>query len=138
METMRAEEGRKLLGKVRAVGRVKRSKFGVRTDARGKRERTVDGTLFASKKEALRYVTLRQLERAGEITGLKCQPRFKLWTFATDTGAGILDVCEYRADFQYVQDGKTVFEDVKGKDTALSKLKRKWLKLQNNIDVVLV
>ena len=121
------------LGAVKA----KRSKYGVRLDEDGKRERTVDSILFASKREALRYITLKQMQRAGQIRGLKLQPKFDLGTVAAN---GIqVRVARYIADFEYTTDkGEWVVEDSKGKDTAMSKLKRKWLKLQSGIDVVLV
>lgn len=81
----------------------------------------VDGITFASKKEARRYSQLRLLERVGEITDLKLQPRFPL------TLNGI-KVCTYVADFQYRDLGtdEVVVEDVKGVRTALYKLKAKF------------
>lgn len=36
----------------------------------------VDGITFHSKRESLRYSTLKLLERAGEIKGLELQPKF--------------------------------------------------------------
>ena len=38
----------------------------------------VDGILFDSKKEANRYMELKLLEKAGEITDLKRQVRYEL------------------------------------------------------------
>ena len=121
----------------------KRSKFNVRTDAAGKAARTVDGITFDSLKEAKRYAELKLLERAGEITGLQLQPKFALWTYCTEgletDVSSIRTVCEYWGDFLYQRkDGVKIVEDVKGADTDMSRLKRKWLKLQNNIDVVIL
>lgn len=79
-----------------------------------KEDRTVDGIAFASKKEATRYAELKMLVRAGRISNLTIQPRFPLY-------AGIF----YVADFQYIEDGLTIVEDVKGFLTAEYKLKKK-------------
>lgn len=69
----------------------------------------VDGIRFASKREAFRYCELKLLQKAGEISDLKLQPRYPL----TVNG---LHVCTYVADFDY-QDNSTerlVTEDSKG------------------------
>lgn len=74
----------------------------------GNKRVEIDGHKFASKKEGRRYTELRLLERAGEISGLKLQPRFPLRVF------GKL-ICTYVADFQYLEkDGRVVVEDAKG------------------------
>lgn len=72
----------------------------------------VDGTRFASKKEANRFVYLKALEREGEIAGLKLQPRYPLAV------AGHL-VCTYVGDFEYsmAAGGQVVTEDAKGVKT---------------------
>ena len=79
-----------------------------------KESRTLDGIVFASKKEMLRYGELLMLAKAGVISELRLQPRYKL-------PAEIV----YVADFEYRRDGKTVAEDVKGVLTQAYKLKRK-------------
>jgi hypothetical protein len=38
----------------------------------------VDGIRFASHKEARYYLQLRQLQKAGEVIGIECQPVFEL------------------------------------------------------------
>ena len=38
--------------------------------------RTLDGILFASKKEMMRYADLKMLQKANEISGLEVQPKF--------------------------------------------------------------
>lgn len=76
------------------------SKYGNHTAER-------EGVTFHSKKEARRYDELKLLERAGEISGLKIQPKFPFVV------AGKL-ICAYHADFQYLEkDGRVVVEDVK-------------------------
>lgn len=76
-------------------------------------ERTADGILFASKKEMLRYLDLRLLERAGDIHDLVLQPAFKTYI------QGAL-FCTYTADFSYWINNKQVqiVEDVKSTGTA--------------------
>ena len=79
-----------------------------------------DGHAFASRKERDRYVELKLMQRLGEISDLKLQPRFPL------TVAGV-KVCTYVADFQYHDElaDVTVVEDVKGFRTDVYKLKSK-------------
>ena len=85
----------------------------------------VDGITFDSKKEAARYVELKAMEQAGEITHLELQPKFQLQAkYKNGAGKGIREV-SYIADFQYKQDGKVIVEDVKGVKTEVYKLKKK-------------
>lgn len=126
----------------------KRSKYGVRTDAQGKRERTYQSILFASKGEMERYRELRLLEKAGEIWDLELQPRFPLLVPSTSGQAmraltamaqgGTFKIGEYRADFAYHDKSGKVVEDFKGVDTPLSKWKRKHVLAQYNITVRIV
>ena len=67
---------------------------------------------FDSKGEADRAAHLRLLERAGEISGLQFQVTFRL----TDAEIG------YRADYVYVERGRTVAEDFKGVETERFKI----------------
>jgi hypothetical protein len=89
----------------------------------------VDGRRFASKAEARRYGELVLLERAGEISALRCQPRYPLTAvnregFPVAIRIGNRAVV-YVADFTYVdRAGAVHVEDVKGFDTDKSKLKR--------------
>lgn len=66
----------------------------------------VGGILFDSKKEAARWVELLDLQRAGRISCLTRQVRFRLKV------NGML-VCSYVADFVYIERGRRVVEDVK-------------------------
>ena len=77
----------------------KRNKYGVAP----REDRTVDGIVFASKREATRYRELRLLEKCGDISGLELQPRY-------DFPMGF----RYTADFRYSRDGREIVEDVKG------------------------
>lgn len=81
-------------------------------------ERTIDGYVFASKKEMQRYLNLKLLERAKEITDLELQPKFPVFLVSKDGRKESL-LCTYTADFQYVTKDKTVvIEEVKSSGTA--------------------
>ena len=84
----------------------------------------VDMYLFDSAKEAKRYRDLVLLERAGEIQNLELQPRFLLQEGFKKNNKKWRKL-EYVADFKYIENGKTVVEDVKGFETKEFKIKRK-------------
>lgn len=87
----------------------------------------VDGHTFDSKKEAGRYVTLKMLMLAGEITQLELQPRFELLPAKRLRNGKTQRKMEYVADFRYVDmaTGKTIVEDVKGFKTKEYAVKKK-------------
>ena len=89
-----------------------------------KEERTLDGIVFASKAEMLRYSELRMLERAGLIEGLERQPRYKLSEAFRD-----MRPLYYVADFRYrnLETNEVVVEDVDGHKTDVYKIKKKLL-----------
>jgi hypothetical protein len=87
----------------------------------GNRKTVVDGITFASAKEARRYGELKLLQRAGEVFGLRLQPRFPLKV------NGHL-ICTYVGDFEYCpkdQSAAPIVEDAKGFRTPEYKLKAK-------------
>lgn len=84
----------------------------------------VDMYIFDSALEAKRYRQLALLEKANKITNLKLQPKFLLLESFKKNGKTFRKT-EYIADFMYEENGKTVVEDVKGKETEVFKLKRK-------------
>lgn len=100
-----------------------RSKYGaVKTDANGIR--------FDSGKEAKRYLELAMLQAAKEISGLKLQPEFRIDIPSSGTFNGMppmIHIASYFADFEYVENGVRVVEDVKSKATAtpVYRLKKK-------------
>ena len=106
-ERMSAEQFRQLIGRRSAKSKYKN----VKTE--------VDGISFDSKAEANRYCELKQLQRAGEITGFGRQPSFVLDEHGT----------RYRPDFIVCSnDGRIWVEDVKGIITKEFQLKQKmWL-----------
>lgn len=87
----------------------------------------VDGIHFGSQKEAKRYGELKLLQKAGQISDLKLQVRFKLVQTVT-----------YVADFEYYDrlKGAKVVEDVKGFRTPVYKRKRKLMKEQHGIEIL--
>ena len=95
----------------------------------------IDGVKFASKKEARRFSELQLLQRAGEIADLELQPRFMLHV------NGRL-ICDYIADFSYIEKGRQVVEDVKGYKGGAAwrifRLKQKLMKAVHDIDVQVV
>lgn len=89
---------------------------------------------FASKREAKRYHYLRLLERAGEISELKCQVRYEVIP-KTDKFRAV----HYVADFTYRNGfGDLVVEDAKGFKTYHFKLKQKLMYHVHGIEVICV
>ena len=62
----------------------------------------VDDYIFDSVQESRRYKELKLLERAGEISNLKLQPRFLLQDSFKKNGKTYRKI-EYVADFMYCQ-----------------------------------
>jgi len=83
-------------------------------------ERTIDGHIFASKREMHRYLELKLLQRAGKIKDLKLQPKFILLPAFKEHKA-----ITYRPDFIYhdVEANKLIVEEVKGFATREYKIK---------------
>lgn len=106
-----------------------------------------DGIIFDSGREMKRYIELKQLERAGEISDLKLQVKFELIPAQRESdiigkpggvkkGKIIEYPCSYIADFAYIdKDGKQVVEDSKGFKTADYKIKRKLMLFRHNIRI---
>ena len=84
----------------------------------------VDMYVFDSIAESRRYKELKLLERAGEIQSLELQPHFLLQEAFKKNGRTFRKI-EYIADFKYIENGKTIVEDVKGIQTDVFKLKHK-------------
>ena len=95
---------------------------------------TVNGIRFDSKKEANRYGELLMLQRAGRISELQRQVKFKL--LPTQRGEQRTErPVTYIADFVYTQDGIVVVEDVKGLKTREYVIKRKMMKYFHGIEI---
>ena len=98
----------------------------------------VDGMVFDSIKEKNRYGVLSNLEKAGEISGLKRQVEFLLIPEQREPdtigarggihrGKLIEKKCSYRADFVYMKNNELVVEDAKGMRTTDYVIKRKLM-----------
>lgn len=103
---------------------------------RGTKKTEVDGIVFDSKKEAMRYLELKEMERQGKIRRLVRQPSFELQPRFKRQGRTIRPIT-YTADFQYEEGGLEptrswcrVVEDVKGHKTETFRLKWKMLQYQ--------
>lgn len=104
----------------------KRTKFGaIKTE--------VDGIVFDSKAEAKRYMYLKHMQAAGKISGLRIHPKYPIEINGKY-------ICEVELDFFYFDKEKRCieYEDVKGVDTAISRLKRKLIKVTHDIDVTII
>jgi hypothetical protein len=89
----------------------------------------IDGIRFASQAEGRFYGNLKLLEAAGHLSNITCHPRFPI--LIND-----IHVCFVVLGFAYVtRDGKFHVVDVKGKDNALSKLKRKLVEAAHGFKV---
>lgn len=106
------------------------------------RKVTRGGMTFDSAKEARRFSELSLLQRAGEISDLRCQVKYILIPAqrepdtvgkrgGTIKGKLLERECAYIADFVYKQNGVEIVEDVKGyRDStayALFTIKRKLM-----------
>lgn len=92
----------------------------------------VDGIKFPSKREARRWSQLKLLERAGEIYDLQRQVPYVITIKGDKIGT-------YYADFVYSRPGKGhTIEDAKGRDTPLSKFKRKCVEAKYRCKIILV
>ena len=76
---------------------------------------------FDSIAEKDRYIELSIMERAGQISNLKCHPRYDLIPTQRIPGKPTLRSHRYTADFEYVRDGELTIEDVKSEFTRLER-----------------
>ena len=96
----------------------------------------MDGITFDSQKEARRYGELKILERANRIFALKVHPVYSIELKGKK-------ICDVELDFFYREArGKglpylTHYEDVKGRDLPMSRLKRKLIEAMYGIKVEL-
>lgn len=111
----------------------------------GNKKVVIDGEVFDSKREAMRYKELQLLERCGAISDLKRQVTYELIPVQREEstrvytkgrkkgqpieGKVIEKAVTYIADFTYIDNatGKEVVEDSKGFHTKDYILKRKML-----------
>lgn len=95
----------------------------------------VDGITFHSKKEAARYVVLKEEEKNETIHDLQLQVSYRI------TVLGML-ICRYIADFVYIRNtdsSTTIVEDVKSPQTAKNptyRLKKKLMRAVHGIEIL--
>ncbi len=96
-----------------------------------KGDRTVDGIVFASKREAVYYKELKLRKAAGEIIDFELQPKFSLLSTFKKNGKTIRGI-KYVADFKiiYPDSKKIEIIDCKGFKTREYKLKKKLFEFQ--------
>ena len=98
----------------------------------------VDMYVFDSIAESKRYKELELLQRVGEIQDLQLQPKFLLQESFKKNGKTYRKI-EYIADFKYIENGKTIVEDVKGIQTDVFKLKHKiFEKVYPNLELRII
>lgn len=104
----------------RALAAGKAVPFGIAAQPRGNKfsarvTACSAGHSHASKAEAFRCAQLRLLERGHAISDLEQQPKFRFVIdgrpVTHENGRQVV----YTADFRYVEGGRTIVEDVKGK-----------------------
>lgn len=106
----------------------------------------VDGVVFDSRKEARRYILLKQLEAEGEIEDLQMQVKYILIPAQREPdtigkrggvkkGKLIERECTYIADFRYIKDGQVIVEDTKGYRTKDYIIKRKLMLYVHGIHI---
>jgi len=94
------------------------------------RKTVVDGIVFDSAKEAIRYQELKMLQKAGVIQNLRLQVPYEIIPEQREASDEVYSKgpkkgqpkpgkilerkVEYIADFVYTENGQTVVEDVKG------------------------
>lgn len=92
----------------------------------------LDGYVFDSIDESLRYGELKLLQRIGHVASLTVHPK---WPIEING----IRVCFVELDFKYLdKNGDWRYEDVKGADTAMSRLKRRMLEAAHEITVEVV
>lgn len=99
---------------------------------KNRRITTPEGT-FDSQREYERWCELKLLQRAGKISKLQRQVRYNL--VPLQRGKPTERPVDYIADFVYVEDGRTVVEDVKGVKTREYIIKRKLMRYLRGITI---
>lgn len=115
------------------VGTMKAAKKAGRFPVSSVENRTVDGIVFDSAKEARRYAELKILQRAGKIADLTPQ-------VALDVNIDGKHYCRFTVDFSYREPASAdfIYEEVKSSGTAKDsayRLRRKAAELFHGIQI---
>ena len=98
--------------------------------------RNVKTNGYASRKESKHATELKLLQRAGLISELQEQVKYKLIPSQKDKGGKVIErACSYIADFVYVENGETVVVDTKGFRTDDYIIKRKLMLYVHGIKI---
>ncbi len=117
----------------RELQRKNRKKANPRSKAmskHGNKKVTIDGHVFDSKMEGKRYRELKLLERAGEISDIDLQPRYRLQDSFKYDGTTYRSI-NYTPDFRYKKNGEVVVEEVKGFADTSYKIRKRLFLFQN-------
>lgn len=115
---------------------MKRKQFNITRNKYSAKKTVIDGIKFDSKKEANRYLELKMLEKAKQITDLELQPAFELIPTQKYQGETLRKV-KYIADFQYKDlFGDVIVEDTKGFKTTEYIIKKKLFIQKYGNDVI--
>lgn len=108
---------------------VENHEFPRRKHKYGAQRTQVGNLIFDSKREAMHYAKLLEMQKEGLIRDLKLQPEFVLQEKFTDKTGKHHRAIVYIADFQFVEvsTGLTIVVDTKGMATPVFKLKLKLL-----------
>jgi len=82
---------------------------------------------FASRAELIRFGELRLQEQLGEIVNLKMQVKFPLYGVRRGDSSVIVPE-HYVCDFEYIENGVRIVEDVKGSVRAITELSSSKIK----------
>lgn len=107
----------------------RRNKLGVAK----KKDRTLDGIVFASKHEMLAYAGLLQRVRLTEIRNLRRQVRMPIEVAGEEICAVVLDFV-----YEEMPSGATVYADAKGKQTRESVVKYRLFEVAYRQKLVLM
>lgn len=112
---------------------------------------TIEGITFDSKREAQRYLVLRDKEKAGEISNLQRQVKYVLIPEQREESTEVYKKgpkkgqlkpgtllereCSYFADFVYTENETQIVEDAKGMRTPEYIIKRKLMLFIHDIKI---
>lgn len=98
----------------------------------------IDGIVFASIAESVRYGELKLLQRARQISELQCHPPFDLHVYSWRT-KGPIEAAMFTPDFMYLDHGRQVVEEVKSvatqKDPAY-RLRKLWFEAEYDLKLI--
>lgn len=104
----------------------------------GNRRVEYDGYTFDSIAEKNRYIELRLMADANLITHLAVHPKYVIHDGFTNAAGKRRSQITYSPDFEYRLDEQWVYEDVKGVETAVFRLKRKLFERRYSAAITII